>query len=275
MNRLLFLVAFILLSCDTESDFVDRDPDPEIFNFFNGFENAQGDVNNLLGANPDQFSGIQIQNSSGGSNMLSLVSSPVVSGSTAMRVDALATNGTLSKADIEKADLHASVGSTISIAASYYIEGTADLTDLLLADLECCSCWDPNVPNNQCPGVRLMLKPNGYLGIERGKILGSTLEQTQVSLPRDTWFRLRWESVLDSTDAGINRLYVDDVLVLEAAGANMPNPEDFAALFAAQGITFQLQEPLIYERVQLGATANPTAQDVVMYIDDVEIQIMP
>jgi len=88
---------------------------------------------------------------------------------------AKASDNTLSKADIEKGGFAAPVGSTVRITAKIYIATEEPLVNVLLLDLECCSCWDPDVPDNQCPGIRLMLKEDDYLAIERGKILGSTL----------------------------------------------------------------------------------------------------
>ncbi|GAB5551862.1 MAG: hypothetical protein Sapg2KO_14530 [Saprospiraceae bacterium] len=54
---------------------------------------------------------------------------------------------------------------------------------------------------------------------------------------------------------------------------NMPNASLFETEFANNGIDFELQEPLFYERFQIGATANPTQFDIELFIDDVKFEI--
>ena len=98
-------------------------------------------------------------------------------GEQALRVLAKASNATPSNAAIEKGGFVVPEGSTVLLTASPYIATEGDIENLLLLDLECCSCWDPRVPDNQCPGIRLMVKGDGCLSIERGKILGETICQ--------------------------------------------------------------------------------------------------
>ncbi len=161
----------------------------------------------------------------------------------------------------------------MTISANFFIASTTDLENLLLIDLECCSCWDPSVPDNNCPGVRLMMKDNDHLSIERGKILGSTLTQTEVSFPRNEWVSVIWESTLSQDDDAVNKLFINGQEVMSETGMNMPNASLFEAEFANYGIDFELQEPLFYERFQIGATANPTASDIEMFVDDVKFEI--
>ncbi len=54
---------------------------------------------------------------------------------------------------------------------------------------------------------------------------------------------------------------------------NMPNAEIFADVFQQNGIDFTLQEPVFYERVQIGATANPTAESLEVFVDNFSINI--
>ena len=78
---------------------------------------------------------------------------------------------------------------------------------------------------------------------------------------------------LSDENDGINRLTIDGVEVINTTGMNLPNAEVFREVFAEQDIEFTLQQPVFYERVQIGATANPTADNVELYVDDVSIQI--
>ncbi|MEO0405522.1 MAG: hypothetical protein AAF193_11680, partial [Bacteroidota bacterium] len=128
-------------------------------------------------------------------------------------------------------------------------------------------------PDNQCPGVRLMFSNgNDYLSMERGKIIGATLVQTEFPFPRNEWVNVRWVMQLSDSDDGLNQIYINDQLSLEELGFNLPNAQDFAAAFAEFEIDFQLQASK-YERFQIGLTANPTNQDLEIFVDDVSIEI--
>lgn len=179
------------------------------------------------------------------------------------------------KANVEKGGFNAPVGATVRIEANFYLATTANVENLLLLDLECCTCWAPTVPDNQCPGVRLMMKDNDYLSIERGKILATTIEQTVAAFPRNEWVNVVWESTPSSrNNDGFNTLFVNGREVIAQSGRNMPDAQLFAAEFAQAGIDFSLQEPLFYERFQIGVTANPTGSDVALFVDDVRLEVV-
>ena len=273
------LTACLLLAGACSGDDDDDGGEPVIepgqpFAFADGFETADGDFDALFSADGNRWTATQLVHPAGGTNALTLVNDPVLVGDDALRVLAKAsTPDALSKAGIEKGGFAAGAGASVTISAGFYLAGAADLTDLLLLDLECCACWDPAVPDNQCPGVRLVLKEGNYLAIERGKILGTTLRQTRAAVPRNAWFRVRWAMTLSPGDDGVNCLSVDGLTVIDAPGANLPDAGRFAAAFAAEGIDFALQEPVAYERFQIGATANPTGEDVELYVDDVRLEV--
>jgi len=177
--------------------------------------------------------------------------------------------------DIEKSGFQAFEDDRVIVKADFYISGTATIENLFLIDLECCSCWDPTVNvENQCPGVRLKMSGgNDFLSMERGKIAEGTIEQTSFKFPRDEWVSVQWELTLSNNTSGINRLLVNETEVIHTNGTNMPNARTFRELFAEDGINFTLQQPTFYERVQIGATANPTSRNVEMFIDNFSIKV--
>ncbi len=267
----MLLLSALFGACDK----IDPLPEPAPgYVFADGFETAGADLAELFGGDGSRWTDLQLVHPGGGSNVVELTDAIVAEGGRALRVLAKASDNTLSKAGIEKGGFAAPEGSTLRISARVYLDTEGDIEDLFLLDLECCSCWDPNVPNNQCPGIRLMVREGGYLAIERGKILGSTIVQTAVALPRKEWVALTWEMSLSPGDGGRNRLLISGEQVIDAPGANMPNAARFAAEFAAGGIDFELQQPLAYERFQIGATANPTARDVELFVDEVRLEIV-
>jgi len=207
-------------------------------------------------------------------NKIGLTNTIASEGNYSLSLLSVGSDETLSKIDIEKGGLVVSEGQTVDISAKFFIESDANLQNLLLIDLECCDCWDPNVPENKCPGIRLMLSGgNDYLSIERGKIGLETLEQDLVRFPRNEWVNVRWVMNLSSGKEGMNQLYLNDQLVIDETESNFPNEEIFKATFAAEGINFDLQKPVSYERVQIGATANPTTEEIQIYVDDFSLHV--
>lgn len=282
MERLSYLVFLTLClslhSCDSnESD--SEAPMGEAFVFRDGFETMNNDLQELFTSDGSRWTNLQQVNPTNAVNEVSVIDTQSVDGRNALRLVSYASDAQLSKIDIEKGGLQIGEGNKVVISANFFIEGTASLANLLLIDLECCSCWDPNVGDNygsenQCPGVRLMMSGgNDYLSIERGKISGTTLLQTEVAFPRNQWVSVQWEMTISATAEGKNRLLINGTEVLNQNGMNLPNAQIFKEVFAAEEIDFVLSEPTFYERLQVGATANPTAGDMVLLVDDVSIAV--
>ena len=245
------------------------------YTFADDFETTTTDLESLFPANNNRWTNRQNVSPGPEDNIIRL--SPNFTREGFQSINFLAypsVADTISKANIEKGGFFAPVGSNVSISADFYLWPDGPVPDLFLLDLECCSCWDPDVPDNQCPGIRLTLKGNGeYLAIERGKILGGTLEQTRVSFPRRRWTNVRWEMRLAPDGTGRSILTINDETVIDETGKNLPNAREFAEFFADEGIDFTLQEPLGYERVQVGVTANSSPATVNLYVDNFRINI--
>jgi len=71
----------------------------------------------------------------------------------------------------------------------------------------------------------------------------------------------------------VDVLTINDTEIIRSNGMNLPNAEVFAAAAQAEGIDFTLREPVFYERLQVGATANPTNADVLLYVDNVRVVV--
>ena len=258
---------FVVISCNNDDPGNNELDLPYLFE--NGFEVMSNNVEELILQDASSWTNIQQVNPNNGTNTIAISTDIVSEGSNSLRIVALPSDDILSKADIEKFGFNAPVGSTVKIEADFYINTDKELTDLFLLDLECCSCWDANVPNNQCPGIRLKIGgDNEYLSIERGKIINSTIGQAEIPFPKFEWVRIVWEMELSQEDNGKNNLSINGVEVISSEGINMPNSELFKQEFASAGIDFTLPENVFYERVQIGATANPTPNAFEIYIDN-------
>tara|TARA_R110002074_G_scaffold21547_1_gene66810 strand:+ start:5615 stop:6466 length:852 start_codon:yes stop_codon:yes gene_type:complete len=270
--------TFVFLSCDKDEKIIEE-PLAESFLFEDGFETQNDLLDELFPSNGNRWSTIQQTDPTNATNEISISKAEFSEGQNALRITANKSDSDLSKVDIEKNGLNIVSGNTVTIKADFYIVGTDPIENLLLLDLECCSCWDPTVGDNygsenQCPGVRLMMSGgNDYLSIERGKISETTIQQTNFAFPRNQWVTVQWEMTMSDNEDGLNRLIVNGTEVISEAGMNMPNAQVFEDVFLNQGINFALQEPTFYERVQIGATANPTAGNIELFVDDFSIRV--
>ncbi len=246
-----------------------------ITDFFDDFETDTRDINTLFPSDNSRWTNLQQDNPTDNENEVELTDIQAATGDQSLRFFAYGSLAPLSKMDIEKAGFAAVAGQTVTIEADFFIDSEENLADLLLLDFECCSCWDPNVPDNNCPGVRLMMSGgNDFLSIERGKIGGETLIQSAVAFPRRQWVHITWEMTLSGEEiTGRNVLTINDTEIIRSNGMNLPNAEVFAAAAQAEGIDFTLREPVFYERLQVGATANPTNADVLLYVDNVRVVV--
>ncbi|SNR54421.1 hypothetical protein SAMN04488009_2284 [Maribacter sedimenticola] len=279
-NHYFLFVTILLLfaACDKNEKNIEE-PLTAKFLFEDGFETQNNSIDELFPSTGSRWSLIQQTDPSNASNEISITNNEFSEGQNAIRFLAYRSDDQLSKIDIEKGGLNIKSGDKVTIKADFYIDTNESLENLLLIDLECCSCWDPSVGDNfgaenQCPGVRLMMSGgNDYLSIERGKISGTTLKQTNFAFPRNQWVSVVWEMTLSVNEDGLNRLLINGTEVLNQMGMNMPNAKIFRETFANEGIDFTLKEPTIYERVQIGATANPTAGNIELFVDNFSLRV--
>jgi len=271
-----FYISLILLivSCGGNNDEGEHNNTPSSFVFEDSFESANNELSDLLPTDLSRWTNIQQVDPVGATNQISVVSDPVSDGASALQIVSNPSNTILSKIDIEKAGFQAFSGDVVTIKADFYIATENPITDLFLIDLECCSCWDESSgADNQCPGVRLQISGDGFLSIERGKISDTTISQNQVSFPRNQWVTVEWQIQLSDQPDGVNSLKLNNTEVISSTGMNLPNADIFRDLFAEESIDFNLQQPVFYERVQIGATANPTAGLITLYVDNFSIRV--
>ncbi len=276
LSALLFTGIFLTSSCEKTVDPPGPVIVPEgITDFVDDFETEADDFNLLFPSDGSRWTTLQLINTAGGNNQLELTNERATLGDQSLSVSSFGGNNPLSKTDVERGGFAAVAGQTVTIEADFYIDSDNNLQDLLLLDLECCSCWDPTVPDNKCPGVRLLMSGgNDFLSIERGKIGGETLLQTSLPFPRQEWVNIVWEMTLSPDEAtGQNRLSINGQDVITEAGMNMPNATILGNAAAAEGVSFTLREPVFYERFQIGVTANPRDLEVDLFVDNVRVSV--
>ncbi len=165
-HAIFFVLVYLGFACGGSDD-----PDPAAqmpFTFEDGFEVAGEELADLLPADGSRWTNVQQVNPQGAQNEIEITTVPTSEDDKSLRILARASNLVLSKMDIEKGGFQAYAGAVVTIQADFYISTTESLSDLLLIDLECCSCWDPNVPDNnarvyacKCPMTAIIYPLNG------------------------------------------------------------------------------------------------------------------
>ncbi|MEM7372147.1 MAG: heparin lyase I family protein [Bacteroidota bacterium] len=168
--------------------------------------------------------------------------------------------GFASKSDLANTDMGFREGDIIHVSMWFYIEGTKDLTDIFLFDIE------ENVQIGAGPGLRLALEsPVGFLKIERRKMLESDIEpveENQIPFPRNQWVHLEIEIQLSRNKDGYIQVFQNDTLLIDAQQERTLPRDRIVFIQGAKGI---------YDNVQVGITANSLQHDATIYVDDIEI----
>lgn len=238
--------------------------------FEDGFEEAE-DVRALLDHNSGRWTRVQISHDE---NVLFMHEDPTRSGRAALGFHAVPSDDVVSKALIERGGFRLYAGQSAMVDAWFLIPGGQSLDNVFLMDLECRDCWPAfSGRNNPSPGIRLTLKgDDGEVAVERAKIghPKGTWRQPRhdpVLFPRDRWVRLTWILYLSPDDEGGTEVLIDGRPVLRARGATLPD----ISRFREKGV--RLVEPLYYERLQIGITANGAENSVAMLVDDVTVSV--
>ena len=233
--------------------------------FFDGFEDAEQFLD-LFPLDGSRWSFVQEEPRG---NLVSLTTEQVHTGAQALKCYARAYNGVnASKADIGNSLLSFANGDEVWTEAWIYLVGGTPTPNVFLWDLEapdtCTSviACPREGTGRLCnsPGRRLYLTgpAGGWLKSDLGKwCRGRNFEQLagqEVSLPTDTWVRIRTYQRLSDQWDGRMKVWQDDLLVIDAVGITLP------------------REDARYTRLEVGITANgDETNSHILYLDDVRV----
>lgn len=152
-----------------------------------------------------------------------------------------------SKASLDSEKYFFKKGDAVRIVAYFKIESGVPTT---LMDLE--SSYIANSPglrvflNTLAPKIQLKWGDNPNFAQSGGP----------VSFQYGVWAKLEVYYKLDDTSAGKVQLLLNDVLLVNASGQTLPTPDT------------------VYTRLQIGATANSSSSNCVVYVDDLAIDLV-
>ena len=159
---------------------------------------------------------------------------------------------------VSKASIHALKfgyrgGTTVSVSAWFYLQGTDSAEGLFLLDVE-----DSHHRYGGAPGVRLILvgtATDNFLAIERRKFGLDSNHQPpalQVPFPRDRWVHLRWDLKLSDRKDGEAMLWQDERKIISEKEITLPPGGH-------------------YDWFEFGITANTRRARTTLYLDDIDI----
>lgn len=172
-------------------------------------------------------------------------------------------NGRVGKADLIHRFEPAGAGAMVEIAASILIPAGYPRNSVTLIDLECAKCGPEGNPGN-----RLYLR-DGRLRVDRKKVGFKHAFTSEIDhmVREETWHRIVWRTWLGKDDAGRLQVTLDDQLVLDATGTNLPTAEHTPGANGRAVLE-------AVDRIQLGITANSNDQAAMLLVDDVEMRII-
>lgn len=166
---------------------------------------------------------------------------------------------TTSKASINKQFMAFWDKETVQADFWIYIEENDPLDWLFIFDIE------EQTAIGAGPGMRMAIVEDKIL-IEH-KFLNPNIYQdgSGVVFPRNQWVNIRFQAKLSQKKKGWVKVWQDGVLLIDQDNwQTLPND----ILYFQQGTKG------MYSQIEFGATANSDDNDVVVYVDDIDVQVI-
>lgn len=251
MKQLLIISLLVLFACNKEEVFDGPD------NYADDFE-SYGQIDDIIDGNNEKWSFFQL---TAEGNALTVDTSIYHSGTKSIKSEAItSTDAQLSKCSINKQFMAFWEDEVVRADFWVYLVGDASCEWLFLFDLE------EKVPVGAGPGMRLALVDN-KITLEH-KFPNPNVHQddaTAIDFPRDQWVNLVFETKLSRKKNGYVKVWQDDVLIIDQNDWKTL-PKDI--LYFQQGTKGG------YSQIEFGITANTFENDMVMYVDDIVVEVV-
>lgn len=192
------------------------------------------------------------------SSTISLDTAIVHSGQQSIKFTA--ASGSISKCDIANNDMLFLENEEVYLSAWFYLESGPGANYLFLMDIE------EKVAIGAGPGIRLAIDDKGYLLVDRSKYREENFKQNKVVFPKNQWVQIEMELLLHQKDKGSIVVKQDGQTIIQASNISTL-PKDL--LYLIQGTKG------MYQSVQFGITATTANNPTVLYMDDVEVNVLP
>ncbi len=209
--------------------------------FSDGFENASN-FQDLFLSDLSRWHNVQKIPES---NNIELSYEKVYSGENSLKLSAEKTNGEVSKSDILREGFAFKSGDDLWFSGWYYIVGGTDAKGVFLVDFEDSTIY-------QGPGRRVYIQEGESLASDGKWFPSPKVFRSEIPVPKDRWFNLKIHMFL-SSDNGEMEVWQDGIKVIDGFGKTIPS------------------DSAIYNRLQIGITANSGLFEQVIYIDNIEV----
>ncbi|MFT6503533.1 MAG: hypothetical protein ACJASQ_003670 [Crocinitomicaceae bacterium] len=181
------------------------------------------------------------------------------SGGQSVRSYAIAPTGDgTSKASINKQNMAFWSGETVQVDFWVYLEGNDPMDWLFIFDIE------EQTAVGAGPGMRLAIVENKIL-LEHKYLNPNVLQLGEgIEFPRDQWVNIRFEAKLSQKKKGWVKVWQDGTLIID---------QDKWKTLPKDILYFQQGTKEMYSQIEFGATANSDDNDVVIYVDDIDVSI--
>ncbi|MGB1102832.1 MAG: heparin lyase I family protein [Crocinitomicaceae bacterium] len=252
MRSLMYFILLIpLIACNKEELFDGPDT------YFDDFE-AYSEKEDLQDGDNELWSFFQLTRDE---NQITIDTTIVHSGNKAVRFECQpGEEGDASKCSINKQFMAFWEGETVHVDFWLYQEGNESAQWLFLFDLE------EKVPVGAGPGIRIAIVDD-QITVEH-KFPNPNIHQadeTAIPFPRDQWVHLSFETKLSRKKKGYIKVWQDDVMIIEQNDWQTL-PKDI--LYFQQGTKGG------YSQIEFGITANSQDARHVMYVDDVNVELV-
>ncbi|TND06964.1 MAG: hypothetical protein FD123_3428 [Bacteroidetes bacterium] len=245
-----FLVLFFFAGCSKEKYF--DGPDSYADDFEQYYTAAD-----LFRDDESRWSYAQVTNTS---NSITIDSTIAHSGSKCARFFAKSSGSNVSKCSIAKQHMAFYEGETVHMTCWYYLEGTARADWMFLFDIE------EQAAIGAGPGTRIALTGDSGDAVVEHKFPNPNIYQAagqEISFPRSQWVKLEMEIKLSQKKKGYVKVWQNDRLILDR-GNWKTLPKDL--------LYFQQGTKGMYTSIEFGITANTRDNDMVLYLDDVDVK---
>lgn len=246
----ILLLPILLFSCKKEKYFDGPN------SYSDGFENYST-IEDLLIDGDAFWSYTQITKTE---NSISVDTTFAHTGNKSLKFIAKKSDDVLSKCSVAKQKMAFYEKETVQVKIWYYLVGNVSCEWLFLLDLE------EQATIGLGPGVRLALVDD-KIRMEY-KFNESDVVQTvgsEIDFPRNQWVELIWEVKLSQKEKGSVKVYQNGQLIINKDKIKTL-PTDI--LYAQQGTKG------MYQSIEIGLTANTYDNNMIIYADDFEINIL-
>lgn len=157
------------------------------------------------------------------------------------------------KSSLSKQDVEFKKWDTVIFSAYYYLEGSENINDIYLFDLEV----DPSnwFLYKWSPGRRIFLDSREWIASDLWKWIknDTKYQKNHIKFPQDVWVHLQAEIYLSDNTNGNIKIWQDNKLIMNENGITLP------------------KDDLPYSSIEVWLSANVSGTSQVLYMDDIQL----